>query len=121
MRIPARLLVVLALAVFTACGQLSPEAAGHDVAASCVDGQVHVRASSWTDASYSVNGGPPVAFQGGFQLTLPGAVEQVVVVSSPHDATQTVRAGPCIATTTTGKSTTTTAAATTTTTTCPDC
>jgi hypothetical protein len=114
-----RALLALAVVGLVACGRASPDAAGHDVDAECrADGQVHVTASSWSDAHYSVNGGALVAFDGGFQLTLSGATEQTVVVTSPHDPTQTVSAGPCVETTTT-KATTTTAP--TTTTTCPDC
>jgi hypothetical protein len=103
-----RALLALAVLGLFACGQLSPEAAGHDAAAVCgADGQVHVTASSWTDGHYSVNGGPQVAFGSSFTLTLAGGIEQTVAIGSATEPMQTVHAGPCVETTTT--------------TTCPDC
>jgi hypothetical protein len=107
---------VVALAALAACGAPQDLAAGHSASIGCgADGNVHVSATQYNAASYSIDGGAPVAFTGGFSLTLSGTAHTVKITADDWP-TFLETAGPCEQpTTTTVKVTTTTAAATTTT------
>jgi hypothetical protein len=108
-------LLILALAT-VACGQREELAAGHSADIACQpDGSVLVSAQSYGAATYRVDGGAPVAFTGGFTLTLPGTAQHSVVVEADDWPTFDQTAGPCTQPTTTTQATTTTASSTTTT------
>lgn len=110
-------LAALGLIVAAAVIVPSHMAAAHNASLACqADGRIKFTADSYGAGSWSVNGGSPHTFSGGFTVFLPGdtAVRGVIVAPDWPRFDQT--AGPCVQpTTTTVRATTTTAAAATTT------
>ena len=112
-----RTMLVLMLLTLAACGQARTIDTAHVAAIACAsDGEVHAQASQYAGGQYTLNGGAPVTFTAGFDLTLDGATTWTLVVTADDGfPTFTGQAGPCR----TPSTSTTTAPATTTT--CPDC
>jgi len=92
-----RTTLVLMLLTLAACGQARTIDTAHVATIACAaDGEVHAQAGQYAGGSYTLNGGPPVAFTAGFDLTLDGAQAWTLVVTADDGfPTYTGQAGPC--------------------------
>ena len=101
-------LTALVLLTLGACGTQRTIDTAHVATIACAaDGEVHAQASQYAGGSYTLNGGAPVAFGAGFDLTLDGATTWTLVVTADDGfPTFTGQAGPCRTPSSSGSSTT---------------